>query len=387
MAFALGSFVTGLFSGAKSAQELVKTYDDLQTSRQLREGGKDIANALSGDYGSGGGTGDYGSGGVTGYPSSGVAPDGSGSGGAPSDGGGYLGGGDQIMTPGGAVRGGGYGSLNDLQQSIISKSEGTWGPNGIDYNVMAGEKPGQTKNDLVNTTISNIAKLPGPDFGGFQINRSNLFWTSKALGLDPNTTKFTPGVQAQMADLIHQKQGPQAWNGLNNNQSYMRQFRAAYLPAASQGTVPTPSTATAPTLAAGGALGGGGPYTPMGTSTPGVQGSGQAIPNPTPNLGPGDPGYRVPRGRQVSRPTPYAQSVLAGAASPSPAERHSFEVYQGAGGQLPIETWLPQTRAGSPPAPNGPLVGGGAPQQTALPGPSQVEDPDAAVDDGTTTED
>lgn len=62
--------------------------------------------------------------------------------------------------------------------------------------------------------IAQVAELPeGEDFGGMAIHRSDLLPVANALGLDANTTKFTPDVQKAMADYVLNRDGPSYWHG------------------------------------------------------------------------------------------------------------------------------------------------------------------------------
>jgi hypothetical protein len=107
--------------------------------------------------------------------------------------------------------------MRQLAQNVfeaISQSEGTFGPGGINYNKLYG---GGTA-PLTEMTLAEVMKMQAgmahSAIGAFQITRETIADTAKALGLDPNTTKFSPEVQRQMASQLWSTRGAQPWEGL-----------------------------------------------------------------------------------------------------------------------------------------------------------------------------
>jgi hypothetical protein len=159
---------------------------------------------------------------------------------------------------GGAGAGAG-GPMRQLAQNVfeaISQSEGTFGPGGINYNKLYG---GGTA-PLTEMTLAEVMKMQAgmahSAIGAFQITRETIADTAKALGLDPNTTKFTPEVQRQMASQLWATRGAQPWEGLRVHPEIMARIEELQK--------------SGGLFAAGPAIGGGG--TPLG-GQPLVEGS------------------------------------------------------------------------------------------------------------------
>lgn len=117
-------------------------------------------------------------------------------------------------------------TLGPQTYDIIAKSEGTYGPNGIDWNRIGNGGNPDTAAQLETMTIAQVASTPGLDFGGLQITKANLLKYAQKIGADPNTTLFNRDTQMKMADAIYADQGLGAWVGLKTNPALMAQARA-----------------------------------------------------------------------------------------------------------------------------------------------------------------
>jgi hypothetical protein len=119
--------------------------------------------------------------------------------------------------------GGAPGPASELPSSVydaIARSEGTMGKGGIDYNMLQGGGHA----DLTNMSLAEVMALQHgetPAVGGFMMQHGTLSDAATALGMDPNTTKFSPEVQRKLAARIHQTQGLGAWSGLKNHPEEM----------------------------------------------------------------------------------------------------------------------------------------------------------------------
>lgn len=63
--------------------------------------------------------------------------------------------------------------------------------------------------------------------GAFQIVGTTMMDAARALGLDPNSTKFTPEIQRQMAAWIAKNQGLGAWQGFRSHPGELAKARSA----------------------------------------------------------------------------------------------------------------------------------------------------------------
>ena len=126
-------------------------------------------------------------------------------------------------------------------RDVIAEAEGTSGPDG--YNEVLGYgRYGRPSIPLTEMTLAQVYSFgqnvirPAhrADQGGkgssalgrYQIVGTTLKEYAAKLGLDWNTTKFTPEIQDRLADAIIQGQGLTAWEGLNNNPELMARARA-----------------------------------------------------------------------------------------------------------------------------------------------------------------
>ncbi|WP_156453753.1 M23 family metallopeptidase [Methylobacterium sp. CCH5-D2] len=125
----------------------------------------------------------------------------------------------------------GLGPAPDGLLDNIARAEGTAGRPGNGYNTSLGYGkylPGGKEQTLTDKTLAEILDLgkfmrqqPGnPNssaLGRYQIVGSTLKEAIKALGLDPNTTKFDEKTQDQIAHWIARQQGLGAWEGFKTH--------------------------------------------------------------------------------------------------------------------------------------------------------------------------
>jgi hypothetical protein len=121
----------------------------------------------------------------------------------------------------------------------IARAEGTFKNGAIDYNAIYGNgKFGTPPKPLTEMTLAearDFGKEFGPRtgvntsaMGAFQIQaRSTMLDAARDLGMDLNTTKFTPEVQRQMAEWVRQNQGFGAWEGFKAHPELLQAARAA----------------------------------------------------------------------------------------------------------------------------------------------------------------
>jgi hypothetical protein len=144
-------------------------------------------------------------------------------GGAGGDGGGASpDGGGATPDQGGPA---GAGAISQKAAELISRAEGTFTKAGINYNAMySGEMKGLTE-----MTIAKVMEYQRQHMGShtpigaFQMTRDTIADTIKALHLDPETTKFSPEVQRQLAGYLLQHRGIQPWT--NQHPELMRQVK------------------------------------------------------------------------------------------------------------------------------------------------------------------
>ncbi len=134
------------------------------------------------------------------------------------------------MAPGGSP-----GELPPAAAEAISRAEGTYGPQGINWNEVYGGGTAPLTDMSLQQVLDYAAQMPGSqDVGGMQLNRGNIGPAARALNLDLNTTKFTPDIQRRIAGWVNQTQGPNAWVGLRAHPDQMQNFQRAMIAPAIQ---------------------------------------------------------------------------------------------------------------------------------------------------------
>jgi hypothetical protein len=116
----------------------------------------------------------------------------------------------------------------------VSKAEGTFGANGINYDAIYGNgKYGMPDKPVSQMTLSEVSayqdqlrprtgSLNTSAVGGFQIEGSTLKDAEKALGLDPNKTTFDADTQRRIAAWVRVHQGWHAWQGFDTHPDLQR---------------------------------------------------------------------------------------------------------------------------------------------------------------------
>jgi hypothetical protein len=138
---------------------------------------------------------------------------------------------------GGLGRGGGSDITSGALFESISKAEGTFGNKGIDYNATyKGRGYGPPPKPLTEMTLAEVQAyaqtLPAgtAPVGAFQIQgRTTLPDVARRLGLDPNTTKFTPETQRSMAAWLAKNRGTGQWQGFESHPAELARARAALI--------------------------------------------------------------------------------------------------------------------------------------------------------------
>jgi hypothetical protein len=138
----------------------------------------------------------------------------------------------------------------------VSKAEGTFGPNGINYDAIYGNgKYGTPSKPVSQMTLAEVSAyqdqlrprtgaLNTSAVGGFQIEGSTLKDAEKALGLDPNKTIFNADTQRKIAAWVRVHQGWPAWQGFLTHPDLQRAAEQDFSSRVAQSSVPSQTAAT-----------------------------------------------------------------------------------------------------------------------------------------------